>query len=59
MMASTTTPTIKRAEAMIKVHSSTIELEVKIVEYCVFEGNPLTSIAFLALLMAKMEGHVV
>ena len=44
---------------MIKVHSSTIELEVKIVEYCVFEGNPLTSIAFLALLMAKMEGHVV
>lgn len=57
MMASTTTPTIKKADAMIKVHS-TIELEVKIVEYRVVVRNPMSSIAFL-LLRANMEGHVV
>jgi hypothetical protein len=57
MTASITTPTIKRVEEIIKVHS-TIELEVKIVEYRVLVGNPMSSIAFL-LLRAKMDGHTV
>jgi hypothetical protein len=56
-MASTTTPTIKKAEATTKIHAIT-ELDENIVEYRVFVGNPISIIAFL-LLRANTEGHVV
>jgi hypothetical protein len=56
-MASTTTPTIKKAEATTKIHAIA-ELDENIVEYRVFVGNPISIIAFL-LLRANTEGHVV